>query len=147
MGSLLHQGSLIHHQDPIRAADRAEAVGDEEHRGTLKLFFEVEAHLSLGDVVEGAGGFIEDQQRGALEHSTGDGDALTLTTGEGTALLAHTAAVAVRQIHDEVVGAGHPGGMGDLLTGGFRAGEGDVVAHGAIEQQAVLGDDADLAAH
>lgn len=51
---------------------------------------------ALGGVgVEGAGGFVEDQELRALENSAGDGEALFLAAGEADAVFADDGVVAV----------------------------------------------------
>ena len=49
----LHDGTLIHHQDPVAVADGAEAVGDDD-AGAFELVQGV-GDLLLGLVIQGAG--------------------------------------------------------------------------------------------
>ena len=77
------------------------------------------------------------------QEGPGDGDALALAAGEGDAALAHPLVVAVGQAHDEVVDAGCLGGRLDLLLRGLGPSVGDVVAHGADEEEDILLDGAD----
>ena len=60
--------------------------------------------------------------------------------------LTHRSAVATGEFHDEVVGIGQAGCPHNLLTGRFRIGESNVLAHRSAEQERVLGNDSDLSA-
>src|SRR5438445_467490 len=60
--------------------------------------------------------------------------------------VAHHRVVAVRELHDEVVRVGHAGGAHDLGLGHVVATVGDVVADRRVEQQRLLGDDAEESA-
>ena len=64
VGPLFDQGALLHHQDQIGSPDCGEPVGDEEDSGSLKRFFEVDAHLTFREVIEGTRGLIENQKLG-----------------------------------------------------------------------------------
>ena len=108
------------------------------------------AHVVLDDalalVVERAGRLVEDQDARVGGERAGDGDALALAAGEvGAALLDHRV-VAVRQLGDELVGAGEPRHRDHLRARHGGIGERDVVVDRAVEQQVFLQHDADLAA-
>ena len=121
-------------------------MGDEQHGAAAEVFHQVEGNAALGFVVQSAGGFVHDQQAGVLQHGAGDGDALALAAAEAAAALTHGRGVAAGQPHDEVVCTGNPGGGDDVIAAGLRVGEGNVVLHRALEEEGVLGHDADLAA-
>ena len=105
-----HHGALIHHHNHVGGTDGREAVGDEEHRAAAEGLEQIAADLPFGAGVEGTGGLIEDQHAGVLQHRPSQGHALPLTTGQSSPPFADRAVVALRQLHDEVVGAGDPGG-------------------------------------
>ena len=76
----------------------------------------------------------------------GDGDALALAAGEPAAPLADDGVVAARQVEDEVVGEGRARrGLDARLVHVVEA-VGDVGAHGVVEEDRLLGDEADLVA-
>jgi hypothetical protein len=66
MGTLLHDRALIHQQNSIGMADTVQAMGDEEHGTRSKRVGQVTANLPLCVVVEGAGGFIQNEETGIL---------------------------------------------------------------------------------
>ena len=61
VGAHFHKRTLVHHQDLISRADGGEAMGDEEDRAALKGFFEIETHLTFGDVVKRTRCFVQNQ--------------------------------------------------------------------------------------
>ena len=133
-------------EDLVGAADGREAVGDDE--GGAALHEEVEAVLDhgFGLGVEGAGGFVEDEDARVGENGAGDGDALALAAGELDAALADDGVVAFGEALGELVDAGDAAGFHELLLGGVGAGEADVFADGAVEEEGLLEDDAELLA-
>lgn len=99
----------------------------------------------FGFVIYRAGGFIEHQDGGVAEDGAGDGDALTLTTGEFLSAFADDGVVAGRQGIDEIVGFGGFGGGFDFFLGGIGFAVGDVIADVAVEQENILTDKAHCA--
>jgi hypothetical protein len=55
-------------------------MGDNQNRTALDDVAHVFLDDALGFVIEGRGGFVENQDAGIANQSTGDGDALTLAT-------------------------------------------------------------------
>ena len=96
--------------------------------------------------VEGAGGFVEQQDRRVLEDGAREGEALALAAGEAHATVADHGVVAARLGRDEVVGGGGFGGGDDVGFAGAEAAEGDVGADGVVEEGDFLADDGDGAA-
>ncbi len=103
-----------------------------------------EGELAVG--VEHRGRFVEDQDGRILEEGAGEGDPLTLPAGQADALVADECVVALRQMLNESMRLGGSRGGFDLFRGGVGAAVGDVLAHGAVQQQDVLGNQTDLAA-
>ncbi|MNE66738.1 hypothetical protein D3C80_1623070 [compost metagenome] len=65
--------------------------------------------------IEGAGGFIEQQDRRVHQQRPGDGQALALTTGEAQPAVAQMGLVTVGHLLNEVVGVGNLRRLPDLL--------------------------------
>jgi len=61
-------------------------------------------------------------------------------------VIADQSVITLRQSDNEFVGLGEARGLLDLMACGVHLSETDVVADTAIEEQSVLGDDADLSA-
>ena len=134
VGALFFHLALVHQHDAVGVEHRVEAVGDEQHGAAAEVLHQVEGNAALGFVVESAGGFVHDQQAGVLQHGAGDGDALALAAAEAAAG-SPTKGIAAGQPHDEVVGAGNPGGGDDVIAAGLGVGEGNVVLHRALEEE------------
>ena len=100
----------------------------------------------LGGRVDRGGGVVEDQDARVGEQGAGDRDPLALAAGEGQAALADPGLVAVRQVADEGVGLGAAGRLFDLLEARLGPRVGDVLGDAGGEQEAVVGDEGDLAA-
>ncbi len=146
VGSALHDLALFDYENLVGSADGGEAVGDDE--GGAALHEEVEAVLDhgFGLGVEGAGGLVEDEDPGIGEDGAGDGDALALTAGELDAALAYDGVVLLGETLGELVDAGDTAGVDQLLFGGVGAAEEDVLADGAVEEEGLLKDYAELLA-
>ena len=76
---------------------------DRNHGAALREPLERELNLLLGFGVERGGGFVEEENGRVLEQGPGDGEALLLSAGKETALIADQGLVALWLRHDEVV--------------------------------------------
>ncbi len=93
--------------------------------------------------VQRAGGLVQDEDRRVAQDGACDGQALLLTAGEPVTTLADHRVVAVGQGGDVVVYLGRPGRRDQLLVGGVRLGEAEVLGDGGVEEVRLLGDHAD----
>ena len=144
MGALLDQPALVNDQDPMRHPHRPQPMGDDEDRPAGADLREVLLDHVLGFVVEGARGFVEDQNAGIRHQRAGDGDPLPLPAGEVAAVLADQRVIAFRQRHDELMRAGELRRPDHRLERQARISQGDVVADGAVEEEVLLEHHADL---
>lgn len=144
MGALFgDDAALVHDVDAVGVADRGEAVGDDDHRAVGGEASQGALDGGLGLVVHGGGGLVEDHDRGVLEDRAGQGDPLPLSAGERGTAFTDQGVVAVRQRRDEGVGLGHGSGPEHFLVRGCEAAVADVVRDAAVEEERVLGDEAD----
>ncbi len=121
---------------------------DGDHRLALHHFIEAFLDRHFDFRVKRTGGFVEQQDRGVLEHHPGDGNALALAARQLDTALTHqrvvaTVALLVTQLADEPIGLCTGCGAADLLISRVGASVGDVVANGAVQQRGVLRDHAD----
>ena len=103
-------------------------------------------HLGLRLEVEVRRGLVEDEHPGAGQERPGQRDELALPRRQRHAALVHQRVDALGEPLDELGQADAVDRLHDLVVGGARPGEGDVVAHGAHEEERLLGDDAELPA-
>ena len=78
----LDDPALVDDEDRVRAADRRQAVGDDERRPVLHDVGQGGLDQSLGFRIERRGGFIQDQDGRIFEKSPGDRQALPLPDRE-----------------------------------------------------------------
>ncbi len=139
----LHSPPLIHHDDRIGAGHKREAVGDDDNRAATRDPAEMLLDDGLAFRVERAGCLIENQDGRVVDQGPGDGQPLALTAREiGGALLEHRR-IAMRQALNELMRAGNLRHLDHLLQRGGRLGHGNVLTHGAAEQEILLQHDAD----
>ena len=138
--------SVLHPDDAVAAAHRRQPVGDDDHGAVLHDAAHVALDDALALVIERRRCFVEDEDARIGGERPGDGDPLPLSARQiGAALLDH-GVVAFRQLVDEFVGSGEASDLDDLRARHGRIGEGDVLVNGAVEQQVLLQNDADMAA-
>lgn len=78
---------------------------------------DVSEDVSFRCDIQCRGGFIEKQHRGIAEDGTGDGKSLGLAFGETAATFPDAAVDGIRQMLDEIPGAGDFERFNDLLVG------------------------------
>ncbi|MNY39797.1 hypothetical protein D3C86_1745000 [compost metagenome] len=123
-----------------------QSVGDDDHAAAPANGLHVLLDDLLGLVVQGAGGFVEDEDAWIAHQRPGDGDALTLAAGQRSAVFTDDGVVAFRQLKDELMGTGHSCGIEHRLEGSARVAQRNIFADAAVEQHAVLQHHADLPA-
>ena len=95
MGAVGDDLALVEDEDLRCVADRGKTVGDDQHGFADDQLLERELDGGFALAVEGAGGFVEDEDRGVAEEGAGEGEALLLAAGEPGAALADDGGVAV----------------------------------------------------
>jgi hypothetical protein len=120
-------------------------VGDDERRSVLEECLETLEDVGLGPLVQGRGGLVQDQHGRVPQQRASDGDALSLSARQRHPARAEDGVVAIRQVLHEGVRPGCRGRADHLLRPRPRP-VGDVLGHGAGEQDGVLQDEADLGA-
>src|SRR5262249_13834770 len=100
--------------------------------------------LAFGVVL--AGKFVQNQDARIAEDGSRQGNALLLATRKPGACFADTGFVALRQLGDEIVGEGFPGGSFDFGRLGVAIAVGNVVVNRVVEEDRLLRDEAYLLA-
>src|SRR5688500_14461152 len=145
VGALLYHLAVLQHDDQVGVADRREAVRDDERGPAGEQLAQRPLDAALGPDVDRRRRLVEDQDPRVRKERASEGDELSLAEREARAALLEVRLVAVLEPHDEVMGTDGLRGGDDLLGARVRLAEGDVVADGAGEQEALLWDDPELA--
>ena len=137
--SPLHNALVFfHNQNGVGVFHGGEPVGD----GNGGAAFGEGVQGMLDDhfafVVQGRGGFVQNQDGRVFQENAGDGDPLFLSAGKLYAPLAHVGLKALFKIHDEVVGVGQLRRFHDFLVCGFRAAVANVFHDIGVKEVHVL---------
>ena len=81
-------------------------MGHDDHRAPRRHLRHIPLDVPLAFIIEGAGGFIEDQNPRLTQDCTSNRNSLTLAAGQGTAAFADDRVIALRQLENKVVSAG-----------------------------------------
>ncbi len=141
MSAAFAELALVHDEDGVGALDGGEAVGDEDGGSSGDHAGEGEADAELGVGVDGAGGFVEDEDARGVCEGAGEADELLLSGGEGSAALADGLVELKREGADEVADVDFVGGELEALIGDPLGAETNVVGDGACEEEGILQDD------
>src|SRR5262244_3297201 len=133
MGAVFDQTATLERDDAIRRPHSRKPVRDDENRPPLGDLLHVLLNDTLALIVEGTRRLIEDQNARIGDERAGNRDALTLAAREGRAALADDRVVAFGQLEDEFVRPRQPCRRDDALHRHGGVGEGDILAHRAVE--------------
>ena len=100
----------------------------------------------LGPRIDGAGGLVEDEDRGILQEGAGERDALALAAGETHAALADLGLVALRQVDDKGVRVGGLRRSHNLRHAGVGTRVANVFGDAGRQEHGLLEDDGELVA-
>src|SRR5215831_4061546 len=142
--SVLDQAAAIERDDAVSAAHCGQPMRDYEHRAPGCDVPHIFLDDPLAFIIEGAGRFVEDKNTRVADQRAGNGDALTLATRQRRAALADDGVVTVRQIEDEIVGAGKRRRTDNPFQRHAGIDERNILAHRAVEQDILLQNHADL---
>src|ERR687898_120891 len=143
VGAVLRDAAILEHQDSVHAAHEPELVRYDEGSAAFG-----QGAPALLDGVRGLGvepglGLVQDQDRALPQHRPRDGDALPLSPRQALPALGEQAVVALRQLPDEPVRPGEPGGVLDLLPRRSCLPVTDVLGHGRPEEHRLLRHESD----
>ena len=121
-------------------------MGDDQGGAVGHGALERGLHHALALCVQGAGGFIEQQQRWVFQDGAGDGQALALTPRQAHTAFAQKAVIALGQLGQKFVRIGRLGGGDDLGVAGLGSAVADVVPRRARKNHRLLRHDANACA-
>lgn len=87
MRALFDLGAVLEDDNMIRFADGRQSVGDHDRRSALRHAVKSGLHDSLAVHIDGAGGFVQDQDRWPFDDATGDCQPLALAAAQLDAAL------------------------------------------------------------
>ena len=89
VGALLHDISLLQHDDLVRIDNSAQSVSNHDHSKAFLLKENIQGFLDLGFAfsIESWGSLVKEQNARLADQSTSDSDSLLLSTGQTTAAL------------------------------------------------------------
>ena len=144
MRSLVNYLALPQNQNPIRPANLAEAVGDEERRPLAADAAHRLLNLVFGSRVNGAGAVVQNENAGIGEEGAGNRQPLPLAAGEHHAAFARFRFVPFVKPGDELMRLRFFGRLDDCFPIGRVIAKGDILGDGAGEEEDVLLDGGDL---
>jgi hypothetical protein len=97
VGALLHQMSVLEHDDATRLADRGEAVGDHDRGAPGEQTAQPGFDSALGVQVDVGGRLVQNQDARVGDQSAGERDQLALAGGQLRAALADLGVIRVRR--------------------------------------------------
>ena len=95
-------------------------------------------NLLLGTGIHRRGRFIENENARGVEYRPGDRKSLFLPARELLALFPEQRIVSIGQFDDEVVGVGKLSRRNDFVKRRTRAGLGNIVRDGSVENESIL---------
>ena len=120
-------------------------MGNKQYCATLRPILKVQTKLPLSVVVQCTGGLIHHQQPWIRQDSSGNRNALTLTTTEIAATLGQRSGITLPQTHNEFMGAGNFGCFQNRFSTSLGIIQSDIFSNSPFKQKRVLGNNADLA--
>ena len=146
VGARFDDAPVDHADDAMTAAHRRQTMGDDDDGSVPDDPTHVALDQTLAVIVQRGGRLVEYQYPRIGGERPRDRQPLALAARKiGAALLDHRV-VALGQLVDELVGARQTRHLDHLRARHRGLGEGDVLVDGAIEEQALLQDDADVPA-
>ena len=130
MRAALHDAPVLHHDNKVRPAQRAQTMGDDERRAAGDRSVECLENLVLRLAVDGRRRIIQQQNRRFQQDGAGNREALALTAGEGVPALAQDGVVAFRQAEDKIVRGRDARGLLNLRGRRLRVPKRDVRCDG-----------------
>src|SRR5260221_12078958 len=138
--------AFVHHQNPVGALDRGQAVRDHDRRASLHHVGQRLAHAQLGLRIHAGSGFVQDQEARVVRQRAGEADELLLAGGKRAAALADGLLESVRQRADEIHQVHLLRRRDNLFARDAVRTQPDVVLDAAREQIGILQHDAETAA-
>src|SRR4051812_38031 len=119
-------------------------MGDDEGSAALEENFQSALQASFRDGINGASGFVQNHDSGIGEQRASKADQLTLAQGQGSAFLTDLGLQTFGKSLEEIQTIEGTKGIADILLGGIRTGEANVIDDRTAKEVIVLLDAAHL---
>ena len=136
--------AFIHNDDAVGLFDSGQAVGDDDAGAVFHQALEGLLDEAFGFVVQRAGGFVQKQDGGIFQNGAGDGNTLTLTTGELVAVCAYRLVQAVWRTFNQVFQIRGFEGCQYFFFSGIGTAVTDVFQKSVVKQENILGNKGEL---
>ena len=117
---------------------RAQAMSNDKGGAAPYEAFHGLYDSGFGFHIDGAGRFIQNEDRSVLQESPRHRDALALAAGKAHATFSHQGFISLRQANDKIVGIGRLGGCYNFCFAGARSGVSNVLSDAGGEQHGLL---------
>ena len=144
MGADSGDFALVQNDDPVRAEDGRHTLGHDQHRRALGLLRQSLPEQSVGLEVQRGEAVVKDVDVGMAYDRPGNGQTLPLTAGDVGAALGDGGFQLVGHPGHEVLALSHLQRVPHLLLCGVGFSVAQVGGHGAVEEQRVLGNHAQM---
>lgn len=146
MGAAFDDLAMVEDHDDVGVLDGRESVGDDEDGASFHERIHTALDEGFGAGINGRGCFVEDHHWRIADGCAGDGEKLTLSLAESSAVASEDGVVTLRQHTDEAVGVGELCcGDAFFIAGGWIA-IADIFHDAASEEVDILKNDAKGAA-
>ena len=129
--SAFNDAAFLKHDDAVAVAHCGQTMRDNKGRATFHQRVHTLLHKFLGARVNAACGFVKNEHRRIGNGSTGNGQQLSFTLAQVTAVGVEDGVVAVTQTADEAVGIDEFCSLNTFLVARFKTSKAYVVNHGA----------------
>ena len=120
MGALLNDPALLEDDNQVGVADCGQPVGNDKGGPALHQAVHTVLDDLLGPGINGAGRFIQNQDRRIRDGGPGNGKELPLALGQVGAVSGQLCIIALGEPADKAVRVGQSGGRVDLLVRGVQ---------------------------
>ena len=141
MGSLFHDFSIPHTEDPVRIFDGGKPVRNDDRGPAAAKFFHGFLNERFRFIVQRAGGFIKDQHRRIFQEDPRKTDPLFLSAGKTHAIFTAVGIKSQWQSLDKIVNIRRFCRLDQFFFGGIQFAEKDIFPDRCVKKERSLLDD------
>jgi hypothetical protein len=149
MSTVFDNLAFLHHDNAIGIPHSGESMGNDKRCHTSQFSLHLvngSLHFCLVLLVQSASGFVEDEDTGLLDESSGKSDSLFLTSRKLATAGTDISVDACSSRLDEIPSIGLPQSLLDFSISGVGFAHQDVLLDGRVEEHGLLADVSNLLA-